>query len=401
MAEEDSRSSSWSTTEDEREEGSDDYRPKFKLFKENKVEIASAITKPFPFLMSLRDRGFLSEQKFQISKKQCKNLDAVRNVVYDILCDLQKDFSLPLLEVIFSPTHLKAYPDLQETRKIFQDDTMETGNNTTLGKSQEKRDTVETRNNTTVGKSQEKTNYRGAGGQAAVRRRQRKSNPEGSVRTVRRRARRLSRNEAVRFKAELLPVTCGRTKGVLHKDKFKLGLCRCRCPPSPVPAAMVNPTVFFDITANGQPLGRVSFELFADKLPKTAENFRALSTGEKGFGYKGSSFHRIIPGFMCQGGDFTRHNGTGGRSIYGEKFEDENFILKHTGPGILSMANAGPNTNGSQFFICTAKTEWLDGKHVVFGKVKEGMSTVEAMERFGSRTGKTSKKITISNCGQL
>ncbi|ERE83101.1 sp110 nuclear body protein [Cricetulus griseus] len=390
-----------STTEDEREEGSDDYRPKFKLFKENKVEIASAITKPFPFLMSLRDRGFLSEQKFQISKKQCKNLDAVRNVVYDILCDLQKDFSLPLLEVIFSPTHLKAYPDLQETRKIFQDDTMETGNNTTLGKSQEKRDTVETRNNTTVGKSQEKTNYRGAGGQAAVRRRQRKSNPEGSVRTVRRRARRLSRNEAVRFKAELLPVTCGRTKGVLHKDKFKLGLCRCRCPPSPVPAAMVNPTVFFDITANGQPLGRVSFELFADKLPKTAENFRALSTGEKGFGYKGSSFHRIIPGFMCQGGDFTRHNGTGGRSIYGEKFEDENFILKHTGPGILSMANAGPNTNGSQFFICTAKTEWLDGKHVVFGKVKEGMSTVEAMERFGSRTGKTSKKITISNCGQL
>ncbi|KAH0510516.1 Peptidyl-prolyl cis-trans isomerase A [Microtus ochrogaster] len=164
---------------------------------------------------------------------------------------------------------------------------------------------------------------------------------------------------------------------------------------------MVNPTVFFDISADGEPLGHVSFELFADKVPKTAENFRALSTGEKGFGYKGSSFHRIIPGFMCQGGDFTRHNGTGGRSIYGEKFEDENFILKHTGPGILSMANAGPNTNGSQFFICTTKTEWLDGKHVVFGKVKEGMNIVEAMERFGSRNGKTSKKITISDCGQL
>uniref|UniRef100_A0A8C2M3V9 Peptidyl-prolyl cis-trans isomerase n=1 Tax=Cricetulus griseus TaxID=10029 RepID=A0A8C2M3V9_CRIGR len=153
---------------------------------------------------------------------------------------------------------------------------------------------------------------------------------------------------------------------------------------------MVNPTMFFDITADGE---RVSFELFADKVPKTAENFRSLSTGEKGFGYKGSSFHRIMPGFMSQGGDFTRHNGTGGKSIYGEKFEDENFILKHTGPGILSMANAGPNTNGSQFFICTAKTEWLD--------VKEGTNIVEAMEHFGSRNGKTSKKITISNCGQL
>ncbi|XP_036299432.1 peptidyl-prolyl cis-trans isomerase A-like [Pipistrellus kuhlii] len=164
---------------------------------------------------------------------------------------------------------------------------------------------------------------------------------------------------------------------------------------------MVNPTVFFDIAADGEPLGSVSFELFADKVPKTAENFRALTTGEKGFGYKGSCFHRIILGFMCQGGDFTRHNGTGGKSIYGEKFADENFILKHTGPGILSMANAGPNTNGSQFFICTAKTEWLDGKHVVFRKVKEGMDIVTAMEHFGSRNGKTSKKITIADCGQL
>ncbi|KAM7236388.1 hypothetical protein CapIbe_012060 [Capra ibex] len=156
---------------------------------------------------------------------------------------------------------------------------------------------------------------------------------------------------------------------------------------------MVNPTAFFDIPVDGEPLGRVSFELFADKVPKTAE--------EKGFGYKGSCFHKIIPGFLCQGGDFTRHNGTGGKSIYGEKFDDENFILKHTGPGILSMENAGPNTNGSQVFICTAKTEWLDGKHVAFGKVKEGMHIVAAMERFGSRNGKTSKKITIADCGQI
>ncbi|KAK2103192.1 hypothetical protein P7K49_017048 [Saguinus oedipus] len=113
---------------------------------------------------------------------------------------------------------------------------------------------------------------------------------------------------------------------------------------------MVNPTVF-DIVIDSEPLGRVSFEVFADKVPKTAENFRALSTGEKGFGYMGSCFHRIIPGCMCQGGDFTRHNGTGGKSIYRKKFDDENFILKHIGPLILSMANAGPNTNGSIFHL--------------------------------------------------
>ncbi|XP_032614131.1 peptidyl-prolyl cis-trans isomerase A-like [Hylobates moloch] len=163
---------------------------------------------------------------------------------------------------------------------------------------------------------------------------------------------------------------------------------------------MVNPTVF-DIAVEGKPLGRVSFELFADKVPKTAENFRALSNVEKRFGYKCSCFHRIIPGFMCQGGDFTCHNGTGGKSTYAEKFDDESFVLKHTHPGILSMANAGPKTNGSQFFICTAKTEWLDGKPVVFGKVKEGMNIVEAMGHFGSGNGKTSKKITIADCGQL
>ncbi|ORY08281.1 cyclophilin A [Basidiobolus meristosporus CBS 931.73] len=164
---------------------------------------------------------------------------------------------------------------------------------------------------------------------------------------------------------------------------------------------MSNPRVYFDLSADGQPLGRVTMELRHDVVPKTAENFRALCTGEKGYGYAGSTFHRVIPEFMCQGGDFTRHNGTGGKSIYGEKFADENFTLKHTGPGILSMANAGPNTNGSQFFICTEKTSWLDGKHVVFGSVVEGMDVIRQVEKFGSSTGKTSKKITVDASGQL
>lgn len=169
-----------------------------------------------------------------------------------------------------------------------------------------------------------------------------------------------------------------------------------------------NPVVFFDITIGSQPKGRIEMELRADVVPKTAENFRCLCTGEKGTGrggkvlhFKNSPFHRVIPGFMCQGGDFTRQNGTGGESIYGEKFADENFHLKHTGTGCLSMANAGKNTNGSQFFLCTAETPWLDGKHVVFGRVISGMSVVAAIEQVGSDSGRTRVPVLISDSGQL
>ena len=165
--------------------------------------------------------------------------------------------------------------------------------------------------------------------------------------------------------------------------------------------------VFFDITIGGQNAGRIVIDLYAD-TPVTSENFRALCTGEKGIGgsgkplhFKGCGFHRIIPGFMAQGGDFTRGNGTGGESIYGAKFADENFTLKHEKPFLLSMANAGPNTNGSQFFITFAATPWLDGRHTVFGEVLEGQDVVKELEKIGSGSGKTTKKAVIADSGRL
>uniref|UniRef100_A0AAV1TT53 Peptidyl-prolyl cis-trans isomerase n=1 Tax=Peronospora matthiolae TaxID=2874970 RepID=A0AAV1TT53_9STRA len=166
--------------------------------------------------------------------------------------------------------------------------------------------------------------------------------------------------------------------------------------------------VYFDVEIDGQPEGRIVMGLYGEVVPKTTENFRALCTGEMGIGesgkplhYKGSIFHRIIPQFMVQGGDFTLSNGRGGESIYGTKFEDENFDLKHAGKGTLSMANAGEDTNGSQFFICTVQTPWLDGHHVVFGRVVDGMDVLDAMEKAGNSDGTPSKVVTVADSGEL